>query len=58
MNLHFLGSSIDPTLNDLSEPVEYGENVTFSVLIESLDEGGEYAADGARMVDQLFGQDE
>jgi hypothetical protein len=57
MNLHFLGSSIEPTHNELSIPSEHSESVAFPILIESSDEGEEYAADGLRMADQLFGQD-
>jgi hypothetical protein len=57
MSLHLFGTSTTPAHSQPNESFEHPESVEFINLIESLDEGGEYADDELRMTDQPFTQD-
>jgi hypothetical protein len=56
MSLHLFGASPAPAHSQLNESFEHPESVEFQNLVESLDEGGEYADDELRMIDQPFSQ--
>ncbi|WP_310391348.1 hypothetical protein [Hymenobacter sp.] len=57
MNPQLVEFPIETTRNELDEPLKHSASVTFPILAESLAEGEEYIADGARMTDQLLTQD-
>jgi hypothetical protein len=57
MNLHLFGASVAPVHNQQIESFEHPERAEFQNLVESLDEGGEYADDALRMTDQPYSQE-
>ena len=56
MSLHLFGASTIPIHSQPNESFEHPESVDFLNQIESLEEGGEYADDELRMIDQPFVQ--
>jgi hypothetical protein len=56
MSLYLFGESTDPARSQPNESIKHPESVEFQNLVESLDEGGEYADDELRMIDQPFAQ--